>query len=198
MSERKVKGSNLPSINISKQILSLLNRLTGDEIKIIFNAVQKYVYKGEDVEVDEDLEDVLEIVLDNIEQIGVKYLNKATTNRENGKKGGRPRKNVESENNPILTHQMEEDDKVPTPVMEMPLKGQKNTLIPNINLVCETAFEKVIKDYKNNINDIIIAYKKNDALSKRVGNTLLQELLNRGDTKPYAENIRKYIEERVA
>lgn len=100
MKNRKTKGSNLPSININKQSLLLLNRLEGDEIKNILNAIQQYVYRGEEIDIDEELKDILESILDNIEHIGLKYINKANANRENGKKGGRPKKEQNKTINP--------------------------------------------------------------------------------------------------
>lgn len=135
MVQRQIKGSNLPSININKQSLLLLNRLDGDEIKTVLNAIQQYVYKGEEIEVDEGLQIILESVLDNIEHIGVSYLNKVKANRENGKKGGRPKKNnqdipsntefdSEVENKPNKTVITAEYPN-PQPKIENPSEGQE-------------------------------------------------------------------------
>lgn len=132
MSIRKIKGSNLPSININKQSLLLLNRLTGDEIKTILQAIQQYVYKGEDVVVDEDLECILESVLDNIDNIAKGYLNKANASRENGKKGGRPRKNTHIENKPISSPSNDADDKIYPQEVETAENGLKS---PNTDIL---------------------------------------------------------------
>lgn len=135
MVQRQIKGSNLPSININKQSLLLLNRLDGNEIKTVLNAIQQYVYKGEEIEVDEGLGIILESILDNIEHIGVSYLNKVKANRENGKKGGRPKKNnqdipsntgfdSEVENKPNKTVITAEYPN-PQPNTESPSEGQE-------------------------------------------------------------------------
>lgn len=114
MKNRKTKGSNLPSININKQSLLLLNRLEGDEIKNILNAIQQYVYRGEEIDIDEELKDILESILDNIEHIGLKYINKANANRENGKKGGRPKKEQNKTINPQDSNNIpQEEDNTP-------------------------------------------------------------------------------------
>lgn len=122
--ERRIKGSNLPSININKQSLLLLNRLDGDEIKIILKAIQEYVYKGEESKVDEELEIVLDSILDNIENIAISYLNKVKANRENGKKGGRPRtsRNTQIEANTEFDN---ENDTTTQTTTESPSEGQE-------------------------------------------------------------------------
>ena len=82
---RVVKGSKVPSINLSKEILSLLIRLEDSESKEILVGIRDYVYKDKEPSVSEDVEDIMEMVLDNVNHIAAKHLN--------GSKGGRPRKN---------------------------------------------------------------------------------------------------------
>ena len=82
---RIVKGSKVPSINLSKEILSLLIRLEDSESKEILIGIRDYVYKGKEPSVSEDVEDIMEMVLDNVNYIASKHLN--------GKKGGKPKKN---------------------------------------------------------------------------------------------------------
>lgn len=82
---RVVKGSKVPSINLSKEILSLLIRLEDSESKEILVGIRDYVYKDKEPSVSEDVEDIMEMVLDNVNYIAAKHLN--------GSKGGRPRKN---------------------------------------------------------------------------------------------------------
>ena len=82
---RIVKGSKVPSINLSKEILSLLIRLEDSESKEILIGIRDYVYKGKEPYVSEDVEDIMEMVLDNVNYIASKHLN--------GKKGGKPKKN---------------------------------------------------------------------------------------------------------
>lgn len=82
---RVVKGSKVPSINLSKEILSLLTRLEDYEVKEILVGIRDYVYKDKEPSVDEEITDIMEMVLDNVNHIAAKHLN--------GSKGGRPRKN---------------------------------------------------------------------------------------------------------
>ena len=82
---RVVKGSKVPSINLSKEILSLLIRLENSELKEIMVGISDYVYKDKEPSVSEDVEDIMDMVLDNVNYIASKHLN--------GKKGGRKPKN---------------------------------------------------------------------------------------------------------
>ena len=82
---RVVKGSKVPSINLSKEILSLLIRLENSELKEIMVGIRDYVYKDKEPSVSEDVEDIMDMVLDNVNYIASKHLN--------GKKGGRTKKN---------------------------------------------------------------------------------------------------------
>ena len=82
---RVVKGSKVPSINLSKEILSLLTRLEDYEVKEILIGIRDYVYKDKEPSVDEEITDIMDMVLDNVNHIAAKHLN--------GSKGGRPRKN---------------------------------------------------------------------------------------------------------
>ena len=82
---RVVKGSKVPSINLSKEILSILTRLEDYEVKEILIGIRDYVYKDKEPSVDEEITDIMEMVLDNVNHIAAKHLN--------GSKGGRPRKN---------------------------------------------------------------------------------------------------------
>lgn len=155
MVQRQIKGSNLPSININKQSLLLLNRLDGNEIKTVLNAIQQYVYKGEEIDVDDGLGIILESILDNIEHIGVSYLNKVKANRENGKKGGRPKKNnqdipsntefdSEVENKPNKTVITAEYPN-PQPKTESPSEGQESGKNEVLETVSSTNVDEAVK-----------------------------------------------------
>ena len=82
---RVVKGSKVPSINLSKEILSLLIRLENSELKEIMVGIRDYVYKDKEPSVSEDVEDIMDMVLDNVNYIASKHLN--------GSKGGKTKKN---------------------------------------------------------------------------------------------------------
>ena len=66
---RVVKGSKVPSINLSKEILSLLIRLENSELKEIMVGIRDYVYKDKEPSVSEDVEDIMDMVLDNVKYI---------------------------------------------------------------------------------------------------------------------------------
>lgn len=83
---RIIKGSNLPTVNISREIISVLSRLDGDEIKEIIGGIRDYVYKDKEPNVSEEIADIMDMTLDNINHIAKGYLN--------GKKGGRPKKSA--------------------------------------------------------------------------------------------------------
>lgn len=173
--ERRIKGSNLPSININKQSLLLLNRLDGDEIKIILKAIQEYVYKGEESKVDEELEIVLDSILDNIENIAISYLNKVKANRENGKKGGRPRtsRNTQTENRIEANTEFDnENETTPQTVTESPSEGQETPKNEVINEVKNEAPNEVITTspeiYNNDDDDKDFRYGEIDTTNPMV------------------------------
>ena len=84
--KRVIKGSNLPTVNISREIISVLSRLDAEEIKEIVVGIRDYVYKDKEPIVNEEITDIMDMVLDNINFIGKGYLN--------GKKGGRPKQSA--------------------------------------------------------------------------------------------------------
>lgn len=132
---RVIKGSNLPTVNISREIISVLSRLDGDEIKEVINGIRDYVYKDKEPIVDEEITDIMDMVLDNINFIAKGYLN--------GKKGGRPKKsalqevketefdlpktddNVENENKADLSPSKPSVDAEYHQQVEMPSNGLK-------------------------------------------------------------------------
>lgn len=131
---RVVKGSKVPSINLSKEILSLLIRLEDSESKEILVGIRDYVYKDKEPSVSEDVEDIMEMVLDNVNYIASKHLN--------GKKGGKPKKgNTELQPNTHFEEEAEispnkpdfysDDTEVPQEVesvSEGPIQGEFDEL----------------------------------------------------------------------
>ena len=88
---RVIKGSNIPSINLNKELITLLTRLDAEEVKEIIVGIRDYVYKDKEPIVNEEITDIMDMVLDNINFIAKGYLN--------GKKGGRPKKSIIQEEN---------------------------------------------------------------------------------------------------
>lgn len=204
--ERRIKGSNLPSININKQSLLLLNRLDGDEIKIILKAIQEYVYKGEESKVDEELEIVLDSILDNIENIAISYLNKVKANRENGKKGGRPRtsRNTKIEANTEFDN---ENNIIPQTVTESPSEGQET---PKNEVKNEAPNEVITTSpeiFNNDDDDKDFRYGEIDTTNPMVSflrddepekdNKINKKIDNKKDKKDmdYTEVAKGYIEQ---
>ena len=100
---RVIKGSNIPSINLSKEIVTILSRLDAEEVKEIIVGIRDYVYKDKESIVNEEITDIMDMVLDNINFIAKGYLN--------GKKGGRPKKSTlqEVKSTEFDTPQIEEN-----------------------------------------------------------------------------------------
>lgn len=154
---RVVKGSKVPSINLSKEILSLLIRLEDSESKEILVGIRDYVYKDKEPSVSEDVEDIMEMVLDNVNYIASKHLN--------GKKGGRKPKNNtelqpntdfenEAKNSPNEAIKPQDDIVIPQEdesVSEGPKQGEFDDIIDT--------FESNIKEdeYMENYSNIAVA-----------------------------------------
>ena len=115
--EKPIKGSNIPFINLSKESLKLIvDMLEGDEMSLFMTSLYDYSYEG--VEPDfktKVLRSVWNNVISVIERKSESYFNKLAANKENGKKGGRPRKNAditpntEFENSPNKPELLVED-----------------------------------------------------------------------------------------
>lgn len=153
--KRVIKGSNLPSVNISRELISILSRLEGDEVKEIINGIRDYVYKDKEPNVDEEITDIMDMVLDNINHIAKGYLN--------GKKGGRPKKSVitEVENNEFQVEQntadlsASNDKDIPTPqqVEEMPAEGLKTSKKDIKINITEKEIDEVMGTYIGTIEE---------------------------------------------
>ena len=137
---RVVKGSKVPSINLSKEILSLLIRLENNELKEIMVGIRDYVYKDKEPSVSEDVEDIMDMVLDNVNYIASKHLN--------GKKGGRT-KNNNTELQPNTEFDTEakispNEPSLATNDIDVPQEGES---LPEVKL--EAKEEEIIIDTDN-------------------------------------------------
>ena len=94
MSDR-IKGSNLPFINLSKENLRLIyDALEAEQAGKMIFALTEYIYDGIEPNFETKIEkSVWNNILMLIDRKAESYFKKATANRENGKKGGRPKKN---------------------------------------------------------------------------------------------------------
>ncbi len=94
MSDR-IKGSNLPFINLSKENLRLIyDALEAEQAGKMIFALTEYVYDGIEPNFETKIEkSVWNNIILLIDRKAESYFKKATANRENGKKGGRPKKN---------------------------------------------------------------------------------------------------------
>lgn len=90
-----IKGSNIPFFNLSKETLKLIiDLLEGDDIEVFLTALYNYIYEGIEPNFNTKiLKSVWNNVLAVIERKAQSYFNKVEANKENGKKGGRPKKN---------------------------------------------------------------------------------------------------------
>ena len=89
--KRIVKGSCIPTVNLSKEIIMILSRLDAEEVKEIIIGVRDYVYKDKEPNVNEEIADIMNMILDNINHIAKGYIN--------GKKGGKPKKSILQDSN---------------------------------------------------------------------------------------------------
>lgn len=209
---RNVKGSNIPSINLNKELITLLTRLDAEEVKEIIVGIRDYVYKDKEPIVNEEITDIMDMVLDNINFIAKGYLN--------GKKGGRPKKstlqednkNTEIENKPILSPQIIQDDNLYHPDRESASNGLKvgknevldnePKVLPNVKLVATAqtpsipTFEEYLQDEKNNIENIIKDFNAGGTRATLQAPENLKDLLNRKWGRYYKEQITEYINNR--
>ena len=91
----RIKGSNLPFINLSKENLRLIyDALEAEQAGKMIFALTDYVYDGIEPNFETKIEkSVWNNILMLIDRKAESYFKKAAANRENGKKGGRPKKN---------------------------------------------------------------------------------------------------------
>ena len=91
----RIKGSNLPFINISKENLRLIyDALEAEQAGKMIFALTEYIYDGIEPNFETKIEkSVWNNILMLIDRKAESYFKKAAANRENGKKGGRPKKN---------------------------------------------------------------------------------------------------------
>lgn len=93
----RIKGSNLPFINLSKENLRLIyDALEAEQAGKMIFALTDYVYDGIEPNFETKIEkSVWNNILLLIDRKAESYFKKVTANRENGKKGGRPKKNTD-------------------------------------------------------------------------------------------------------
>ena len=91
----RIKGSNLPFINLSKENLRLIyDALEAEQAGKMMFALTEYIYDGIEPNFETKIEkSVWNNIIMLIDRKAESYFKKATANRENGKKGGRPKKN---------------------------------------------------------------------------------------------------------
>lgn len=128
-----IKGSNIPFFNLSKETLKLIiDLLEGDDIEVFLTALYDYIYEGIEPNFNTKiLKSVWNNVLSVVERKAQSYFNKVEANKENGKKGGRPKKNNQdiqpntefeiTSNKAFNT----ENETIPLPDNEIALNGQE-------------------------------------------------------------------------
>ena len=109
MSDR-IKNSNLPFINLSKENLILIyDALEAEQAGKMIFALTEYVYNGIEPNFETKIEkSVWNNIILLIDRKAESYYKKARANRENGKKGGSQKKNND------ITHNEEFDNTLTT------------------------------------------------------------------------------------
>lgn len=108
----RIKGSNLPFINLSKENLRLIyDALEAEQAGKMIFALTEYVYDGIEPNFETKIEkSVWNNIILLIDRKAESYFKKATANRENGKKGGRPKKNNDFQKNDFKASTSHDND----------------------------------------------------------------------------------------
>ena len=112
----RIKGSNLPFINLSKENLILIyDALEAEQAGKMIFALTEYIYDGIEPNFETKIEkSVWNNILMLIDRKAESYFKKATANRENGKKGGRPKKNNDITPNEEFDNTLTEEQQTDT------------------------------------------------------------------------------------
>lgn len=128
-----IKGSNIPFFNFSKESFKLVcDMLEGDDMTLFMNSLYEYIYDGIEPEFKTKvLKSVWNNVISVADRKAESYFKTKAAAQENGKKGGRPRKNTQDiqPNNEFDIEQNEpieiEDNVNTQPIQESVLNAQE-------------------------------------------------------------------------
>jgi len=162
----------------------MLNKLNDAEFR---NAVENLInyHTGEEIKfISDKTEMFYESTLVPLEVNQGKWLNKATANQENGKKGGRPRKPKETQE----THMVSEKPTKPTETQKSRKELGVNCEVSNTN--CEESNvnceELNVENQLSNVNDEIASIMRQEMLQKR--NEIFYKIFDDEIMTPFKKN----------
>lgn len=165
MSDR-IKGSNLPFINLSKENLRLIyDALEAEQAGKMIFALTEYVYDGIEPNFETKIEkSVWNNIILLIDRKAESYFKRATASRENGKKGGRPK------NNNDITPNEDFDNTLttgfPTKTEEQQADTQEETQIQTID--SSDTFDNYSEDLNDFLDDNITKIRQStDILAQK-------------------------------
>lgn len=125
--ETKIQGCNIPFFNLSKEVTKLMkDALEEAEAGRIMFALYDYLYEGIEPEFDTKImRSVWNNVISVVERKAKTYFQQVERNRENGKKGGRPKQESVNENTGDFRPEIPQDDTRVQQDIESVSKGQE-------------------------------------------------------------------------
>ena len=170
----KIKNSDIPFLTLSKEnFFTICNSLEYDEIGIIFKAFMDYVYFGIEPTFEKKY---MRGIFDGVLQTMERKAEGCFASRENGKKGGRPKKNntdlqpntdfeEKAENSPNKPEKTTDDIVIPQDeesASEAPKQGEFDNTEERFNNTYSERLEKYIYQNQNEIKhniDVIARYE---------------------------------------
>lgn len=197
----RIKGSNIPFINLSNENLTLIyNALEAEQAGKMLFALKQYVCDGIEPSFDTKIENSVWVnVLQVIDRKADGYFKKAAANRENGKKGGRPKKNNDITPNEEFEEKPEISPNKPLkPINDIEIPQEVESVLNGQEMAKNEEFEiqEETYDYSDKTYEFI---DNNKEFFKGRINTILESMMNPQDkdreywsNKAY-DNIKEYL-----
>lgn len=170
---KRIKKINMKNLLIYESIWNLVDVLNDAQIAELFKALNKF-RKNELVQFDDLLLQGLWLgLLPNLNNLKDNYSNKIQQNKENGKKGGRPKKDTTSTNKEIIT---------PQQIAKKDMESEYNELVPDENnedyLTNDKAFTDMLDEDDTDDEIVDTQIKQNDFETFEIENIYIGETFN--------------------